>query len=271
MTASHPDTLSQADVDSLDAGLGELPSSYGVNRLVLLPVDPYLVHAYWEIDSPPDPREHVTPVLRFYEAVAPGAEGRPFDVDIDLQQHHSYVPLWSPGKIYQAELGLRADDGSFVPVASSNTVQTPPAEPQPAVISPAAFEATDSKSNDAEPNDVEPDAAALAPAAVSPEVVARLQQRLAELFAYYSQLPPLTESLAGAFSLPAEFGGSEFASSEFGSDEFEAFGSRSSRIEAFRLARAASGLTSLAGFDLTTYSEERFISGISSQDGSLER
>lgn len=104
---------------------GGLPESYGGTRVVLLVVNPYLVHAYWEV-TPDKLREaqgriggSVRAVLRFYES------GGNFDVDIDLGPRNWYVPLWSAGKSYHLDLGLRGGDGSFVPVARSNVVHTP--------------------------------------------------------------------------------------------------------------------------------------------------
>lgn len=120
----------------------DLPESYGQTRIVLLPVDPYLVHAYWEItpsrleevrDSLSDVHQEARGTLRFYETpgmVSGAANGRGrFDVDIDLQARNWYIHLWSPEKSYCVELGLRAEDGGFVALARSNVVQTPPAWP----------------------------------------------------------------------------------------------------------------------------------------------
>jgi len=107
---------------------GELPDSYGETRVVLLMVDPYLVHAYWEV-SPDTLREaksrigdSAQAVLRFYEASGS------FDVDVDLRARNWYVSLWSADKSYRVDLGLR--DGGFVRLARSNVVSTPPALPR---------------------------------------------------------------------------------------------------------------------------------------------
>ena len=35
--------------DFADSGSSELPASYGRTRLVVLPIDPFHVHAYWEV------------------------------------------------------------------------------------------------------------------------------------------------------------------------------------------------------------------------------
>ena len=53
---------------------GALPDSYGKTRLVMLVVDPNLVHAYWEVapdklqEVRAEPEDSVRAVLRFYEA-----------------------------------------------------------------------------------------------------------------------------------------------------------------------------------------------------------
>jgi hypothetical protein len=108
---------------------GELPDSYGKTRVVLLVVDPNLVHAYWEVapDKLQEAKSHMKDssqaVLRFYEASGC------FDVDVDLGPRNWFVPLWSAGKSYYADLGLRGGDGSFVQLARSNVVVTPRALP----------------------------------------------------------------------------------------------------------------------------------------------
>ena len=66
----------------------KLPEAYGKTRLVLLPVDPYLIHAYWEVA----PEQLKEATLRFYRS-------KPldyFDVPVDLQSRKSYVRLWRP-------------------------------------------------------------------------------------------------------------------------------------------------------------------------------
>src|SRR2546427_414176 len=69
-----------------------LPAVYGKSRLVLLAVNPYLIHAYWEIaredlgkakELAADAQE----VLRFYKRSELASEDAPsdcFDVEIDL-------------------------------------------------------------------------------------------------------------------------------------------------------------------------------------------
>jgi hypothetical protein len=118
---------------------GELPESYGKTRFVMLVVDPYLVHAYWEV--PPSQLRDLNgqingegnmtqAVLRFHELtndMEPIESA--FDVQVDLSARNWYVPLWSPHKRYSVELGLRSIS-SFVPLARSNPIRTPRASPE---------------------------------------------------------------------------------------------------------------------------------------------
>jgi hypothetical protein len=112
----------------------------------VLPVDPYAVHAYWEI-SPPTLLEterriersvHQTQVvLRFHEVLPDSAEVRDeahsFDIEIRLEAQNWYVPLWAAGKSYETELGVRVPGGEFFTLVRGNRVQTPSAWPQSSV------------------------------------------------------------------------------------------------------------------------------------------
>jgi hypothetical protein len=120
---------------------GELPVSYGITSVVLIPVEPYLANVYWDV-SPSD-REKIgrrlavrsrpsQPVLRFHDVTGhlPNKKSPDFfDIEVDLRAGNWYVHLWSPGKSYFAELGLRSATGRFFPVARSNTAEFPAAGP----------------------------------------------------------------------------------------------------------------------------------------------
>lgn len=137
--AEEPPPLIPAE--ELSLGDGDLPEAYGRTRLVLLAVDPRQVHAYWEVtaeklagareaiglpDSPPA-------ILRFYDSEeshrVQGLPAASFDVPVDLRSRNWYVHLWSPGKSYYVELGLKGGSGQFVSLARSNEVRTPRAWP----------------------------------------------------------------------------------------------------------------------------------------------
>lgn len=114
-----------------------LPESYGTDRLVLLPIDPYWVHAYWELAAPePVGRDEVAGddshrILRMYDVTFIAFDGTNahgfFDIQISGEARNWYINLWSPGKSLCAELGLVRPDGSFTPLVRSNVIQTPQA------------------------------------------------------------------------------------------------------------------------------------------------
>ena len=122
--------------------LTEVPASYGVSRLVLLDIDPHWVFAYWEITG-----ERIAAawrrlgrrggpfsktVLRVYDVT--GVDPKPakarysFDIEIVSGADNWYINLWSPQRSLYADLGLRGPHGQFVRIASSNRVETPPAQ-----------------------------------------------------------------------------------------------------------------------------------------------
>jgi hypothetical protein len=136
--------------DRAELGSGsELPESYGETRVVALPVDPFLLHAYWEV-TPRDlakaraavkRREAAVPaVLRFYDVTGVPQDRdeafHRFDVEVDLGARNWYVHLWSGGRSYLLDLGLRDVNGSFVALARSGVVHLPRAEPLPGPPSP---------------------------------------------------------------------------------------------------------------------------------------
>lgn len=128
----------------LDREQIDLPDSYGETRAVLMAIEPYALHVYWEVASDEvekvehgfaDERVQRQTILRLYDVTNGKADrGRPysfFDLDIDLHSRSRYVSLWSPGKSYFAELGFRTSDGRFFPLVRSNVARTPPAWPAP--------------------------------------------------------------------------------------------------------------------------------------------
>jgi hypothetical protein len=121
----------------------QFPAPFDETELVLMDVDPRRVHAYWHIaaqdlaaargpvgESSPAPL-----VLRVRDVTAdgagPGAPAESFDIEVQGLDGHCYVDLWQGGRAYEAELGLRAPDGTLVALARSNRVETPPGGPAP--------------------------------------------------------------------------------------------------------------------------------------------
>jgi hypothetical protein len=100
-----------------------------MNRLVLLPIDPYSLYVYWDLAAGVPPATGARPVLRLYESAPKGKVSRPFDIDVDLGKGHANVHLWSAGRRYHADLGLRRPDGVLLVLAQSNRVRTSSASP----------------------------------------------------------------------------------------------------------------------------------------------
>lgn len=122
-----------------------LPWQYGVTELVAMPVDPLLVHVYWELTPEAVARaqadlgaawEGSQQVLRAYE-VGNALEGQSdgdavvararhhFDSDVGGDVGSYYAHLWSPEQTLVFELGWRSRGGRFVAAARSNLVRTP--------------------------------------------------------------------------------------------------------------------------------------------------
>ncbi len=109
--------------------------------LTLMEIDPWNVHAYWNIAAadlaaararlPAQGRDAVL-VLRFTD-ISPQLDGATphdqFDIEVQQESHNWYVNLWRDAWHYSAELGLRAADGGFTPLLRSNEVSAPRAGP----------------------------------------------------------------------------------------------------------------------------------------------
>lgn len=111
---------------------GDLPWSYGKTELVLMPVDPFLLYAYWDFslkDWEKIQTRRNPVVLRIYDITTIRFDGKNahhyFDVPVFLGAQHWYVPLWSAEKSFCADLGWLLQDGSFDSIIRSNVVQTP--------------------------------------------------------------------------------------------------------------------------------------------------
>jgi len=110
----------------------DLPWSYGETELVLMPVDPFHIYAYWDF-SPKDweaVRARRQPVvLRVYDVTMIQFDGANahshFDIPVSLEAQNWYVDLWSAEKSLCAELGRLRPDGSFERIVRSNVIQTP--------------------------------------------------------------------------------------------------------------------------------------------------
>ena len=141
-SAEERETATWEGPAALEVDSEELPDSVEETKVVLLPVNPHLVHVYWEIAahdleevnrifSRLGPRAQ--PVLRFYESAHADFDGATasnwFEVEIALGAGSWYVRLESPAKFYRIDLGLRAEGRGFRRLARSNVAETPRARP----------------------------------------------------------------------------------------------------------------------------------------------
>jgi hypothetical protein len=149
-------------------------------RLTLLVVDPFHVHAYWEL-ALTDRVEALqklaargleTPhwVLRFFDVTPAGPEPRDsqrqFDVAIAPEARNWYVDLWSSGRTYFVELGL-AGEGEFEPVCRSNVFELPRAEPPASARPTLALDASTGRREEAGVSERAPPAVAELPPPVA--------------------------------------------------------------------------------------------------------
>ena len=116
----------------------EIPGGVEETKVVLLPVNPHLVYAYWEFSD--RDREEVNrvfsrfgprarPVLKFYQTgeAGPGSpkSASEFEVAIALGAGKWYVRLEHPANSYCLDLGLNLAGGSFRLLARSNVAEMP--------------------------------------------------------------------------------------------------------------------------------------------------
>ena len=113
-------------------GYYDLPWSYGETELVLMPVDPCLIYAYWDF-SPDDWKDIQDKgeriVLRIYDVTMIRFNGTNahhfFDIPVTLESQNWYIRIWSAEKSLLADIGWSLSDGSFHLISRSNVIQTP--------------------------------------------------------------------------------------------------------------------------------------------------
>jgi len=127
----------------LDPEPGELPDTYGVDRAVVVPRDPWWLFVFWEITPAKreaalaalgNDAEHVRPTLRVLDVTFVDPRGNPslsFDVEVPATAESWYVNVGRPAASYCVEVGLRTTSGIFLPLVRSNVAATPRATPSP--------------------------------------------------------------------------------------------------------------------------------------------
>jgi hypothetical protein len=108
-------------------------------HIVLLPVEPYRVHAYWDIAAADLKRVQdrfaenasLQSVLRIRDVTGPYQKTprQILEREIDLHSCKCYIPISMPDRVYDAELGLRSNRGQFFSLVQSNEIRTPRAWP----------------------------------------------------------------------------------------------------------------------------------------------
>jgi uncharacterized protein len=118
---------------------GELPDISDENKLLIFPVDPYLIFSCWTIkksDVEMIARKigrkyrRLDLALRVFDITGVTFDGYNanscFDIRVDPGDGSCYVSLCQAGRRYIADLGFNNEYGIFYPVCRSNITDTPP-------------------------------------------------------------------------------------------------------------------------------------------------
>jgi len=114
-----------------------LPESYNKDKLVLLPVNPNWIYAYWDFsrktrESVQKKAGNVRFVIRLHDVTYVIFNGfnahRSFEADVDLDWGNYYFQVPNSNADYLCQLGY-IENGRFVPLLASNVVRTPPISP----------------------------------------------------------------------------------------------------------------------------------------------
>jgi uncharacterized protein len=130
-------TNTMAELATADDNLGDIPSGYGENRIVLLPRDPQWAYAYWDITN--ERKEELRSqggqqlALRLYDVT---------DVNMEYQSPHSiqeypldemarewYLSIPVSDREYLLDIGYRCADGRWLILARSAEIRIPPVYP----------------------------------------------------------------------------------------------------------------------------------------------
>lgn len=114
---------------------GELPRSYGQDRIILLTRDPFVVHAYWEVTPERLEREKAwfgwgsKLSLRIFDITGVQFDGSNalayVDQEVSERTGNWYFDLGRPSHSFCADLGLLSPEGRFLTLARSNYITTP--------------------------------------------------------------------------------------------------------------------------------------------------
>jgi hypothetical protein len=111
-----------------------IPDRYYDNKIVLLIRDPYWCFAYWDISNELMEQKireirkewgNYGLALRINEIQAGNKKQTQDDILISGGADNWYIKINDPGKSYMVEIGLKTEDGHFLLIAASNTVEMP--------------------------------------------------------------------------------------------------------------------------------------------------
>jgi len=106
--------------------LGHLPDSYGTRKLFLVPRDPSILFAYWDLNF--DQYQEAARAAKdgkiFLEIYVPG-EGRVQQIHVWNNHKNWYLQVNRPDTAFIGQLGYYKNDGSFEVLARSSEVRTP--------------------------------------------------------------------------------------------------------------------------------------------------
>ncbi len=114
---------------------GELPDSYGEEKIALMTRDPFVAYAYWEVTPSRLERERAwfgvesKLTVRIYDITGVQFDGRNaigyFDQEVYERVGHWYFDFGRPSHSFCADLGLLSPEGKFLTLARSNFVTMP--------------------------------------------------------------------------------------------------------------------------------------------------
>ncbi|HXX93252.1 MAG TPA: DUF4912 domain-containing protein [Planctomycetota bacterium] len=116
--------------------LGDIPWAYGDNRITAMARDPHWAYAYWEVSDEAiatargrttDPMAGLA--LRVYDSTHREFNGlnahHSFDLGVDRATTSYTFRIGRPGSTIHVDIGVRAVDGTYVPIARSSAVGMP--------------------------------------------------------------------------------------------------------------------------------------------------
>jgi hypothetical protein len=133
--AALPQEALRRIAESVRAGF---PRPFTRCELVLVDVDPWHIHAFWNIPLAVADQvvlEHdvasgaLPLVLRVSELGTQGSPGSTFDVEVLGMQGQYYVDIWGEARGYRGIIGYRRSDGTLIPLTAAADAVLPAAKP----------------------------------------------------------------------------------------------------------------------------------------------